>query len=443
MAGTPEEQSAVTARVGFTEVRLKLSRLKPGGGLRELYRQIAELAAEAMDVDRVGVWFFEPENDLLRCAWLHDRRVRHVIDLSPLQVSRVPVYASAIREHRFIATDDAQNDPQTRELAQSYLVPNGITSMLDSAIYRDGQVIGVVCLEHVGPRRGWLPEEHQFAATVADLLAYFVEAESRVEVERQAHQLELRAKDQQRLEAIARFAAGVGHDLNNLLAVVTNGLELLDKRLDVDGKQISQMIRTSAEQSSALVKQLVLLGRREPPQAQLLEARHLKGHLAQLLAATVQPPWEVAFDVDDRVTFYADATQLEQVVLNLVHNARDATKGGGTVLVRLHPAPRRAGPAFSQIQVVDTGQGMSDQELDRLGEPFFTTKPRGKGTGLGMATVLLLVNLHGGQVSIDSTPGEGTTVTVRWPADAEAMEALAAQAPTHERPGLTEAHGRQ
>lgn len=333
-----------------------------------------------------------------------------------LEMSKYPEYCAAVRDERFVSTIDAQHDPATAELAHDYLVPHGITSMLDAAIYREGQVIGVVCLEHVGPPRNWLPQEHQFAASVADLVAYFQELEERLEAERRTHALELETRDRRHQAVVSRLAAGVGHDLNNLISVISGGVAVLERHLPEAQRPMVAMMASAIEQSAALSRQLVSLGRPAGSGRVLLTAETLRERLGSGARGLISKPWELAFDLAPGTTFWAEPTQLEQVLLNLIGNARDAMPEGGTVLVRLHPGGDERGRPESVLEVIDTGQGMSKSQLEHLGEPFFTTKPKGRGTGLGVATVQLLAGLHDARVNFESAVGEGTTVRVCWPA---------------------------
>jgi signal transduction histidine kinase len=409
------EHSAVTQRVGFTGARLRISRLKPDAGLQRTLERICEISAHALGIARVGVWLAEVEEDRLRCIAQYAEGVE-APPLDTLRISAYPQYCAAVLNNRFVAAADVQLDPRTKELAAPYLGPLGITSMLDAALYRDGRVIGVVCHESVGTRREWDTEERQFAATVADLTAYFMESHARTEAERKAHALQVSMLERDRLELIGRFATGVAHDLNNLIGAAQLNLKLLEQHAH-DAESVAELA-TALEHAQSLARQLMAFQKgSEAPVVVTGEA--LRARLVPLLAAFLKPaagagPVTVRFSFSEGATFFAIPEQLAQVVINLVTNARDAMKDGGVVLLRARPCDEE--PGFTQLDVIDTGTGISSEHVAQLFQPFFSTKgPR--GTGLGLSLVHFIVGKHHGTVGIQSTPGDGTTVSLRWPAE--------------------------
>ncbi len=399
------EHSAIT-QLNLASARLALARL-PAAPIGEALRCACKISSQALEAPRVGVWLFEPELDQLRCVSLYTPDNQPLP--KPLRISDIPIYSAAIREQRFVATPDAQNDPLTRDV-MGYVTTYAVHSMLDAAIYRAGEVVGIVCHERPGPAREFKESEREFAATVADIVAYLLESDRRIALERQLHALEVKLKDAQRIEAVSRFAAGIAHDLGNLLTVVTTGLEVLERQ--GKGGEVLQMIREATAHGSALTRQLSHLtrGGKSDKNRQLLRGRDLKNTWSSLLGSMIKAPWQVTLDVDPEVQVWADAVQLEQVLLNLVFNARDAMKGGGPILVRL----RKHDAQLARVEVVDTGVGIPPEHMADVFAPYFTTKGE-QGTGLGLSTVQFLAHEHGGRVDLSSAPGDGTTVTVYWP----------------------------
>lgn len=397
------ETSAITQRAFLTGARLKLSRLQLDAGLARLYQQLTTISAQALEVSRVGVWFFDFEAQLVKCEALFDERGNDAPP--PLPMMLLKHYVDAVRELRFVATSDARHDPNTSEL-RDYLESWNITSMLDAAVYRNGQVVGIVCHEHIGAPREWKREERQFAATVADLVSHFLEVDGRITAQQQAHALELKLKDAHRLDALGRMAAGIAHDLNNLLTVITNGTTVL-KREGVGGDVLSE-IEESARHAAALVSQLMSLGRRQTPIATVQPLGPLLTQLEGLVTPRKPENVRLVLDAEKGLSVWADGGQLVQVLSNLVTNAFQAMHEGGVVLVRAHA--KRGGVSF---EVIDTGIGIDEQNLHRLFDPFFTT--RQEGHGIGLAIVQQLVLQHGGEIKVSSTLGDGTTFRVLWP----------------------------
>jgi PAS domain S-box-containing protein len=239
--------------------------------------------------------------------------------------------------------------------------------------------------------------------------------------ERELHERLNRA---QRVELVGQLAAGLAHDLNNLLSIVITNLAVLRARRTWHGEEAEMLqdMREAGERSIGLTQRLLSFGRREATARSALKVDDALRALEPLLRALARG----SVDVEGRygapgVRVVADASELEQIVLNLVSNARDAIPGEGriTLSTELAPHPLGAQGAASgrwlQLRVSDTGVGMDAGTLSRLFQPFFTTKGTKGGTGLGLYTTALLVRELGGEVHATSTPGEGTTFVVGLP----------------------------
>ncbi|HEX8273136.1 MAG TPA: PAS domain S-box protein [Longimicrobiaceae bacterium] len=186
----------------FQAALMELAR-SGGAELDEALRRIVRVDADTLGVERVGVWLFDSDGAELRCRVLHTRSGDGYASGASLRAADLPDYFRALRERRVLATADAATDPATHEFAADYLRPLGIASMLDIPVWRRGEMVGVVCHEHVGPRREWSIEEQDFAASVSDLVSLALEAEERDAAEREARRTAARMK------AVAAAAAGV------------------------------------------------------------------------------------------------------------------------------------------------------------------------------------------------------------------------------------------
>ena len=248
-----------------------------------------------------------------------------------------------------------------------------------------------------------------------------------------------------RLEAVGRLAGGIAHDLNNMLAAILGFSDLLGRSFEPDDLRASdvQQISRAATRSADLTRQLLTFARRELIQPRALDLnaviQHTQALLPTILGENVE--LELRFAPDLGVV-YADPRQIEHIVMNLVLNARDAMPQGGRVTietrsVQLGPGSRTwrseeertHSGRFTMLSVVDTGHGMDAATLQRIWEPFFTTKPPGRGTGLGLASVYGAAKQSGGFVWADSEPGRGTTVQVYWPEILAPAEAPVEPAP--------------
>jgi signal transduction histidine kinase/CheY-like chemotaxis protein len=231
----------------------------------------------------------------------------------------------------------------------------------------------------------------------------------------------------QRMEAVGRLAGGVAHDFNNLLTVIIGYVRLLLGRLpsEGEGREEAEQIARAAERAATLTQQLLAFSRRQVLKPELLDLNHVVRDMKRLLERLIGEHIELVTGLDPALgTVKADRGQLEQVILNLAVNARDAMPTGGRLSIetanveldetQLREHPGSAGPCV-ELAVSDTGQGMDKATLEHAFEPFFTTKEQGKGTGLGLATVYGIVAQSGGSISVDSDPGHGVTFTIHLP----------------------------
>ncbi len=254
-------------------------------------------------------------------------------------------------------------------------------------------------------------------------------------VRRDRRRLEQQLLASQRLEAVGRLAGGVAHDFNNVLTAVLGSTELLilDTPPGAARREELEIIREAAAHAQDLIRQLLAFSSRQALKPVVLDVNHLVKNvgkmLRRLIGENIQLTTEPAPDVD---SVCADPGQLEQVLVNLVVNARDAMPQGGrltigtgnlTVAEGGTPAVPVPPGRYVVLRVTDTGTGMDAATLERAFEPFFTTKPRGKGSGLGLATVYGVVRQSGGHVEAESTPGAGTTFRVYLPRVTEVAEA--------------------
>jgi CheY-like chemotaxis protein len=228
------------------------------------------------------------------------------------------------------------------------------------------------------------------------------------------------------MEAIGRLAGGVAHDFNNLLAAIMGHGELLLRRLDPTHPQHrhAEAIQKAAARGALLTRQLLAFSRKEVLAPTVLDLHLVVAEMEEMLRRLIGEHIELVIvlgDGPDHVR--ADRGQLEQVIMNLAVNARDAMAEGGVLRVevaasdlagRIADGVARSGP-FVTVAVSDTGCGMDAATAARIFEPFFTTKEQGKGTGLGLSTVYGIVEQSGGFIEVDSVPGRGTTFTVYLP----------------------------
>lgn len=236
---------------------------------------------------------------------------------------------------------------------------------------------------------------------------------------------EQRLRQSQKMEAIGQLAGGVAHDFNNVLAAIL--MQLGEIRLVRDlprmaGELLSD-VEQAAQRAARLTRQLLVFSRQQAMQSHVLDLNQLVRNHARLLRRVVPSTHELSVQLNPApLIVAADAGMIEQVLLNLVLNARDAQREGGKILVITAPRTLLPGTSgdlppgeYAVITVSDNGIGIPPENIPRLFEPFFTTKPPGQGTGLGLATAYGIVQQHGGTIGVDSRPNVGTTMEVWLP----------------------------
>jgi two-component system, cell cycle sensor histidine kinase and response regulator CckA len=239
------------------------------------------------------------------------------------------------------------------------------------------------------------------------------------------HALETQLRQTQRLESVGQLAAGIAHDFNNLMQPILGNADLILK--GGEPKAAAAEIRRAAERGADLTRQLLAFGRRQPFRPVPLDPNDIVSSFASLMQRVAGDHVEVELDLSPEVAAIpADRSQIEQVLMNLGINARDAMPSGGRLTLRTRtvaandPLLRQHGSehqgTFVEITVADTGEGMDDETRARIFEPFFTTKGPGAGTGLGLSVVYGILQRHGGFIAVDSRPEEGTIFRVYLPA---------------------------
>lgn len=241
----------------------------------------------------------------------------------------------------------------------------------------------------------------------------------------------------QKMESVGRLAGGVAHDFNNVLTVIFGRCDLLLARLPPDDPIASDVmqIRECATRSAGITRQLLAFSRKQVASPVFLDLNSVIGEMKGMLTHLIGEDVELIVQLEEDIpTVRADKTQIEQVVMNLVLNARDAMPNGGTLTLRTGrirmpedmPAlsQRLSEGEYTALHVADTGTGMDNAVMDRLFEPFFTTKEPGRGGGLGLSTVYGIVSQSGGTILVESKPGEGSTFSIYLPASGRQVSSV-------------------
>ncbi len=404
---------------------------------RDLDRAVAEIldiARQELSVGEAIVWLYEDEGRLVRFATAGS------LDGVPepiqtVDVETYPRYFELLGGERILAVDDAMDDDRTREFIRDFLEPLAIRALLAVPLRGDGDVEGIVVLAVQHQARTWSREEISFMGAVGDLIAQIRAWGARQQVEAERATLEDRLVQAQKLESLGALAGGIAHDFNNLLVGILGRADLAASALDERGRAGEERaldhldaIATSGRRAAELCEQLLAYSGRGHFVIEPMDVNEVVRDVSRLMEVSVSKKSTLTFQPGRELPWVeGDATQIRQVIMNLISNASEALDAGvGTIrvstgrtectaeqLARMDHAEGGSG-TYVFLEVSDQGHGMTEETRARLFDPFYSTRMVGRG--LGLATVLGIVRGHQGAIRVTSKPGEGTTLRVLLPA---------------------------
>ena len=395
------------------------------------------LDADGLPWHSVGVW--TDITDLMRAKdtlLKSEMYTRHLLDTLPQRIflkDRNSVYLSCnlnyahdlgIEPAEIAGKDDYAFHP--RELADGYRADD--KSVMDSGTAKDVEERFCADGKEMWAHTIKVPYRDE-KGNVIGVLGIFEDITARVRGEEDRRKLEEQLRISQKMEAVGTLAGGIAHDFNNVLTGIMGFGELLRLRLDGDVKSAEDLdeIMRCAERAATLTRQLLTFARRQVIEPSNLNVSTVVVDMMKLIGKLVGEHIEVRTSLGKNVpTINADRGQIEQVIMNLCLNARDAMQKGGTLSVEtgdvyleeeyVRQNPYMMAGRYALLAVSDSGIGMDEKTRERVFEPFFTTKGPDKGTGLGLAVVYGIVKQHGGYINLYSEPGKGTTFKVYFPA---------------------------
>lgn len=416
------------------DARLRLARLRATDreSLEKALASVLTIAAVTLDVSRVGLWFFDddatrgaaPEQPKsaarLRCNYILDRNDPAAVPGATFPIPDFEAYAEELVSKRIIAVSDV-----TSSVLQGFVPPYyagvDVRATLDAPIYRDGRVVGVVCSEHRSTPRGWTERERAFAISIADIVTQLLMSSALAEANDHLRAAEQRLFRELTTEALGRVSRGVAHDLNNMLGVIVTTTDVMAR-----GRTPEQMsadlaaIKSVATAGARLAKRLMTFGQREQGTLRQVVVDDALRDAYSLLLSVAGADRKLAIKLGAKgAKTFIDPAFLEQVFLNLVTNAREATKEGGQIVMstRITELDDATGTwaEYVALDVKDDGRGMDERTRAACFEPFFTTKADARASGFGLATVAGIVNSIGGIAKVESAPGKGSTFTIGFP----------------------------
>lgn len=389
--------------------------------LRSMTAVVTEEAARTLAVERVSIWLLQERSAELVCKesyslsrGVHDRGMR-------LKAVDYPEYFAEIENNRILAISDAREDPRTREFIAGYLEPLGITALMNVPIRLHATLLGVVCYEHVGGTREWSPEEQDFAASVADMIALQVETSQRRRLERalaraNEHLAETVRDLRRSNKELQDFAYVAAHDLKAPLRGIGTLADWIASdygdRLDEAGRQQLQLLKGRVARLSELIEGILHyseIGRA----TRRLEQVDVKELVCEVLTL-LDPPRTIQVAVADGLpTVLCEKARLSQVFHNLIDNAikyMDKPRGR----IDIGCVDEETSWRFT---VADNGPGIEERYFEKIFQMFQTLAPRDEreSTGIGLAVVRKIVELFGGGISVESRPGEGSIFAFTLP----------------------------
>ena len=404
------------------------------GNLETAFKVITEKAANALEVERVGVWLFNNDasrregglrqRTKLKCISLYERsNQKHSAGLER-NLADYPIYFKALASAHTIAVSDTRTDPRVRELSDELLEPNNIVSLIDTSIWVGGEVMGTVLYEQVGIPRIWELSEQNFVSSIAEFVILSMEVCDRKRAESELREAKETAEIANR--AKSTFLTNISHELktplNSILGITESLQDEAYSLVSEEQRQSLNILESSGKNLLELINQILDLTDIQSSKIELqLADTSIQGICDSSLSFVKHQAFQKNIRLRAQIPeelepIQVDERRIRQVFINLLTNAIKFTKEGGEVWIEVQPNSTNEYIFFS---VVDTGIGMLSDDLFKLFQPFVQVENastrRSSGTGLGLVMVQRIVELHGGTVHAESQLGKGSRFTVKLP----------------------------
>jgi len=425
------------------------------GDYQAASRCITKAACDGLQVTRSSVWQLNPDMTEMRCLVLIHNNQYEPLDFV-LTENDYPAYFKALKEKRFIVASDAQHHPDTYEFKDDYLVPLGISSMLDAPIRKSGEMIGILCCEHTGTGREWNEIEESFAGALADLLGRALTAQDRLIAQKKLEETNENLKqliqerteglaianqqisEQEKMAALGQLVAGVAHEINTPIGIsitTTSHIEHISRQIEVSFKngaitetQFSEYIHSVLESSkllqgnlnraAELIKSFKQIAVDQSDDSFLeINLRETLLNIANSVRPELKKKYQTQIEIEcpENIVILSCPGSIAQILTNLLMNAgihafKDDQKNRRVSISALQDMDNTI------IVVEDNGQGIASDFIDKIFEPFVTTRRSQGGSGLGLNIVHNLINQKlKGEIKVESEPDQFTRFTIKLP----------------------------
>ncbi|MHC4379709.1 MAG: PAS domain-containing protein [Planctomycetota bacterium] len=406
-------------------------------GLRAACQRITNLVCEVLDAGRCSVLVMEDDGGGLRSLDLYVRDKQAHFEGVVLEGKDLPKFFAELEKSRALVSRDPSQDSRFDEFPREFIRQRSVKSIIEVPVRRGGKLVGLIGISEVRAPPDWGEDEVHFALDVAQQVARLLEQVDARQVEEKQRDLERQMLQAQKMESLGLMAGGVAHDFNNLLVAILGNADLLRDLVAQQPQQATlvQEIESASRRAADLCQQMLAFSGHGRLSRTCFDLQELVREMSQLLKVTVSKDAMLEqMEGEDLPAMEGDATQVRQVILNLILNASESlTDGVGRINIRSGlescsptlvefgcPVPEVGD--YLTLEVCDDGVGMGTETLSKLFDPFFSTKFTGRG--LGLASVLGIVRAHRGGIEVESTPGQGSRFVVRFPVTTKPVEPM-------------------
>ncbi len=364
--------------------------------------------------------------------------------LRNLPAEKMPWWMNQIFARKVVSAPSVANLPPEASVEQTIQMKHGLKALVDVPLVFQGDVVGFIGIASRYDRTIWTSSEIALLRLVGQI---FMSAQERRRSERALRRSEEQLRQAQKMEAIGRLAGGIAHDFNNLLTGILGYADIMLRRLPEDDPNRPDLkeIVHAAERAEALTRQLLAFSRKQTSRPRVVLANTVIEHSRKMLGRMIGEDVDLIFAPHANLwPIELDPNHLDQILINLATNARDAMPNGGTLSIETRNVTYDAADAeretlpgpgdYVRITVSDQGVGIPLELRSQVFEPFYTSKPEGEGTGLGLSTVYGLVHQNRGSVTLSSEVGVGTSVQVHFPRAADSKESSEVEQPSERVP---------